>query len=96
MRTATIGHFTGQVVHGLWGGGAGQVVEGAVEGVGAGQAVQGLWRGRGWHFWPAACSLVWQLTASTRHYLVSRVEQFLKVIKLVLLRDDKQIKFCRN
>ena len=57
VRTATIGHFTGQVVQGLWGGGrAGSA--GAVEGVGAGQVVQGLWRGRGWHYWPAARSLV--------------------------------------
>ena len=57
MRSATIGHFTGQVVHGLGGGGvAGSA--GAVEGVGAGQVVQGLWRGRGWHCWPAARSLV--------------------------------------
>ena len=58
VRSATIGHFTGQVVHGLgWGGGmAGSA--GAVEGVGVGQVVQGLWRGRGWHCWPAARSLV--------------------------------------
>ena len=56
MRKATTGHYTGQVVQGLWGGRAGSA--GAVEGVGAGQVVQGLWRGRGWHYWPAAHSLV--------------------------------------
>ena len=50
VRTATIGHFSGQ---GLWGGRAGSA--GAVEGVWAGQVVQGLW---GWHYWPAARSLV--------------------------------------
>ena len=54
MRTATIGHYTGQVVQGLWGGRAGS--EGALEGVGAGQVVQGLWKG--WHYWPAAHSQV--------------------------------------
>ena len=35
VRTATIGHYTGQVVQGLWRVG------------GAGQVVQGLWRGWG-------------------------------------------------
>ena len=43
VRTATIGHYTGQVVQGLWGGGGGRAGSaGAVEGVGAGQVVQGL------------------------------------------------------
>ena len=42
VPTASKGHYTGQVVQGLWGGGrAGSV--GAVEGVGVGQVVQGLW-----------------------------------------------------
>ena len=42
VRTATIAHYTGQVLQGLWRGGGRAGSAGAVEGVGAGQVVQGL------------------------------------------------------
>ena len=65
VRTATIGHFTGQVVQGLWGGRA--VSAGAVEG-GKGRASSaGAVEGEGVAL--LACSPLTsrQLTASTGH-----------------------------
>ena len=96
MRSATIGHFTGQVVHGLGGGGVMAGSAGAVEGVGVGQVVQGLWRGRGWHCWPAARTLQRRKLQQQHAQLVCGAHQFQKVTKQVLHRDDKQLKYCGN
>ena len=99
MLTATIGHYIGQVVQGLWtvegGGRAGSA--GAAKGGGVGQVVQVV-QGVSVGGTVVYCTVHTnrQLTHLQDTKLVSGAQQFLKVIKLVLLRDDKQLKFCNN
>ena len=64
----------------------------------AAPCLQGLWtgegRGRGWHCWPAARTLVGSGLQHQHAQLVRGAHQFMKVTKQVLHRDKKQLKYC--